>query len=113
MKYLKNLIAEYYAFIISAALNLLAWIWIFIKIPHTNLPFIVHYNVFFGRDILGERQMLFAAPFLGLVAILINFFIFRVLKPGHDILARFSAVSTLAIQCIVLAAAWIVIWINS
>lgn len=70
--YLRNSIG---AWLVSLSLffNLVNWIVLKIFIKPFDLPIILHYNVYFGVDIMGDWKESFFSPILGLFLFLINF----------------------------------------
>lgn len=47
-------------------LNILNWIILWIWIEPVDLPIILHYNVYFGVDVLGNWSQVFFSPILGI-----------------------------------------------
>lgn len=112
----------------SVLLNASAWAWIALAVPVVDFPVLVSYNIFWQQDILGERPMLFAAPLLGAVILVINALLIIMLKrvplPSafggaagqageNGFLSTLLAASTLGLQGVILAAAWFVIKVNT
>ena len=65
--------------------NILAWVfsvYIYNQVSH-NLV-VLHYNVNFGIDLVGDRSQLFVLPILGIVIMLVNFILLTVFsKSSH------------------------------
>jgi hypothetical protein len=59
--------------ILTLIANLADWISLKLFIKPVDFPIILHYNVYFGVDMLGSWKQAFALPFLGLVLFIINF----------------------------------------
>ena len=57
------------------ALNLANWIAIWFFLRDSNLEIILHYNVYFGVDRMGNFQQAYLLPLSGLILLLINFFL--------------------------------------
>lgn len=55
--------------------NLANWAALKIFIQPVDLPIILHYNVYFGVDMLGDWKNLFLLPSVGLILFLTNFFL--------------------------------------
>lgn len=101
-------------FILAALLNIASWAWILVNFSSISFPAIVHYNVFFGRDLLGERIMLLASPILGTIVLAINFLLFRLLEKSNQVFLSFAvSATTLGLQALVLLTARIVILVNT
>lgn len=69
--------------------------WFFVIVTHRSLAdslAILHYNVIFGIDKIGEPISLFQLPIIGLLLIIVNFFVSVLLirkreqTPGHFLL---------------------------
>ena len=115
----------------SVLLNASAWAWIALAVPVVDFPVLVSYNIFWQQDILGERPMLFAAPLLGAVILVINVLLIIMLKRvplssafggatgqagqagQNGFLSALLAASTLGLQVVILAVAWLVIKVNT
>lgn len=101
-------------FVLAAALNIASWAWILTNFSSVSFPAIVHYNIFFGRDILGERIMLLAPPVLGTAILIINFFLFRLLEKAERTFLSFAVSGmTLGLEILVLLAVRIVVLVNT
>jgi len=64
-------------FIISIVLNLILWAGLYYKIQpfsylteYGTIP--LHYNLYFGIDLLGKWYTAFVLPFFGLIVIIVN-----------------------------------------
>lgn len=58
---------------LSVFSNVCNWTALLIFIKPVDLPVILHYNVYFGVDMIGNWKETFVSPLLGLFIILINF----------------------------------------
>jgi len=61
--------------IASLLINLIIWVVLFVRIKPTQFPIVLHYNIYFGTDLLGHWQQVFALPLIGLIIISINAFL--------------------------------------
>jgi len=98
---------------ISAVLNLTSWLWIYFKIPAGAFPFILHYNIYFGRDLLGDRWQLFRAPFTGLAVMAVNFAVAWVVLTKDRFLAWMILAATIALEALLVYASGVIVSINS
>jgi hypothetical protein len=121
----------FYLFLIASALNILTWFWLENAIPATNFPVIVSYNLFWQQDVLDERLMIFTAPLLGAVVLVLNIALWIILrgtdrssspaeelaskhvKAGNVFLAKLLAIATIGLELLVLAIAWFLIRVNT
>lgn len=53
-------------------LNIASWIMLFIFVKPNDLPIVLHYNVYFGVDVIGDWRQVFLLPAIGLVFMIIN-----------------------------------------
>jgi hypothetical protein len=73
-EYIKNKI-NFRLTLLSVVANLTNWAILAIFIKPTANKIILHYNVYFGVDAMGNWKSVFILPAIGLVLILINFFL--------------------------------------
>jgi len=64
-------------FIISAlltaiALNIILWIILYLKIKPSEYPIPLHYNIFFGVDLMGGYTKVYTLPGIGILILLFN-----------------------------------------
>lgn len=59
------------ALFLNLANGLILWIWI----EPVDLPIVLHYNVYFGVDVLGDWKEVFFSPLLGWLFLLLNGFL--------------------------------------
>lgn len=72
-EFFKNPIVHWTS-IAGAFLNLANWVLLAVFIRPSDY-LILHYNVYFGYDVVGDWRQVFFIPSLGLVFLLINFFL--------------------------------------
>lgn len=62
--------------LLSLAINIAQWVVLYIFVPQpapeSNFGVILHYNIYFGVDLIGEWYKIFYIPATGLACILIN-----------------------------------------
>ena len=61
-----------WVFIASLALNLGNWLFIAFFIRPVDFLIILHYNVYFGVDVIGSWWQMYFVPFIGLLILLVN-----------------------------------------
>lgn len=71
--------------IITLVINILAWVGSYFlnSIIDTNLA-VLHYNVVFGIDLIGDANQLYLTPLIGAVVLIINIFLGALLKDSRD-----------------------------
>lgn len=62
--------------IIIIGINLLNWLFVFIiNINVSQNLVVLHYNIDFGVNLIGDAKQIYIIPFMGLIIILINLFL--------------------------------------
>jgi hypothetical protein len=74
LDYFKSSIALW-LIVLSLIFNLTDWIVLGIFIKPVDFPIILHYNVYFGVDMMGNYRLVFVLPLIGLAIFLVNFFL--------------------------------------
>lgn len=97
----------------SLVVNLAIWIGLKVFIKPVDLPIILHYNVYFGVDMLGNWTQVFILPVLGLILFLINFSLaIHFYEQKERIASHILLMATMMLQLSLLVAAISVIIIN-
>lgn len=111
-EYFKSHIVRWLLLLIGVA-NLANWAALKIFIQPVDLPIILHYNVYFGVDMLGNWKNLFLLPAVGLFLFLINFFLSIYFYRRKERIASYLLlIATLMIQLSLLVASVSAIIIN-
>jgi hypothetical protein len=98
--------------LISVA-NLANWAALGIFIQPVDLPIIIHYNVYFGVDMLGDWKNLFLMPAVGLFLFLVNCLLSLYFYQRKERIASYLLlIATLMIQLSLIVASVSVIIIN-
>jgi len=58
--------------VLSFIANIADWVIIATLIKPVNFPIILHYNVYFGADFIGDYRQAYLLPAIGLILIMIN-----------------------------------------
>ena len=61
--------------IMSGIANLANWIGLAVFVKPVDYPIILHYNVYFGVDMLGDWRQVFILPGIGLLFFIANFYL--------------------------------------
>ncbi|MAF13962.1 MAG: hypothetical protein CMI53_03645 [Parcubacteria group bacterium] len=88
------------------------FLWIFLVWQVKSFPDLIslHYNIYFGIDLLGSKYQLFLLPVLGLIFFFINLLIGSMVYTKEKILSYFlSGASTLSQFIFLIAVAFITI----
>lgn len=92
----------YWPFLISLFLNILVWVILLIKVPISSAGIPLHYNIYFGIDWFGSWIMIFSYPLIGILIVLINFFISLKLQLKEVFLTKLIGFLNILIQLILL-----------
>ena len=82
----------------SLILNVGLFLFFLFFIRQSNVPIVLHYNVNWGVDILGEVKSIFILPIAGMVIFLLNGFLAVNLWKKNKTLSYFFTAVTLLIQ---------------
>ncbi|MFA6973860.1 MAG: hypothetical protein WC238_03965 [Parcubacteria group bacterium] len=97
----------------SLVANLIIWFGLKIFIVPVDLPIILHYNVYFGVDMLGDWRQVYILPLLGLILLIINLSLaLHFYSQKERIASHILLMATLMLQLSLLVAAISVIIIN-
>jgi len=99
---LKKLLADKLSAVLLAValfFNILAWVGSYFlnNLIGPDLA-VLHYNVVFGIDLVGDAGQLYLTPLLGLVVLIINFLLGALLKDNRD---RLIAMMLLSVALLV------------
>jgi len=64
-----------YLMSVALLINIGEWLYLWFKIPRTSGTIFLHYNIFFGIDLIGSWYQIYIMPLSALSIILINFYI--------------------------------------
>lgn len=98
--------------VLSLSLNLLIWVLLYLKIPRNMESVILHYNIYFSIDLIGEWYRVFILPTAGLVILFINSFLSYIIYKQSRLAAYLLAGSILALHFFLLTASLAIIFIN-
>lgn len=111
-EYFRSHIVRWLLLFIGVA-NLANWAALKIFVQPVDLPIILHYNVYFGVDMLGGWKNLFLLPAVGLILFLVNFFLSLYFYRRKERIASYLLlIATLIIQLSLIVASVSVIIIN-
>lgn len=70
-------------------LNAANWVFLAFFIHPVNFNIILHYNVYFGVDLIGDWWQTYILPSMGIVFLLINFFLARQFYRNRERIASY------------------------
>lgn len=98
---------------LALIINLLLAFLLYTEIEHSGLPIYLHYNVYFGVDLIGDWTQVFILPAAGLFIWIVNLSLAYLLYIKEKILSYFLAAAVLLASVFIFIAGLLVIWINS
>ncbi len=99
----------YLSFLFSLCLNLICWIYLFLKIKPQENPIYLHYNIYSGVDLIGVWYWIFYLPTFGFLILLANFVISKFLYSRIIILSYLTQWLTLFLQIVLLIATLLIV----
>lgn len=106
---------SYVVFILlfSALLNLINWAYLLLNRIGGDYPVILHYNLFFGVDFLGDYNLVFLVPFSGVLVFILNSLLGHVFYKGEKLAAYMLTINIFIMQCFLLLASYLIVAVNS
>ncbi|MFH1668118.1 MAG: hypothetical protein ABH884_03820 [Candidatus Komeilibacteria bacterium] len=99
-KYLKTKSAIIIYFSLALILNILCWLWLALLIKPSGNTVPLHYNIYFGIDLIGAGWQLYYQPLFGFIIILTNL-ILAIIKRAVNGLVVYLALISLFCQIII------------
>ncbi len=93
-------------------LNLGLWFWLFWQSRSFTDLITLHYNIYFGIDLLGPWYQIFLLPALGSLFLVLNVFLTAIVYKKEKILGYFLMVASSFSQVIFILAAIFIIFVN-
>lgn len=100
-------------FSLSVLLNIIIWIFLIQNQKENSHPIILHYNLFFGVDHLGNYEKIYLIPIAGLIVIIINSILGHLLYLKEKLAVYFLIFIVFIIQIFLLIDSYLIIKINS
>ena len=99
--------------VLSLLLNISLWIYFFQNKKESDYPIILHYNLIFGVDYLGDYEKIYLISFIGLILILFNSVLGCILYNKEKLASYFLVFNTLVVQIFLIVAGYLIVGINS
>jgi len=100
------------ALVLSFLTNISLWIFLFKNQKSSELPVILHYNLFFGVDCLGEYNEIYLIPIIGVIIIIINTILGYLLYEREKLASYFLAFNIFIVQIFLLLAGYLIVKVN-
>ena len=102
----------FFSFALALLANAGMWFVIWRIVKPTDQPMILHYNVYFGIDAIGDWRNVFLMPALALAFLLVNVVLSRFFYYKERLISYLFALMALVIQCLMAVGLGSVILIN-
>lgn len=108
---LKNKFASF-AFLFSLLSNIAIWLLLYIFIKQSNETTLLHYNIYFGVDLIGNWYNVYLIPLSGIVIILVNYILGAIMYLKKSVIFYLAIGFTMPIQILLGIAAVLIILQN-
>ncbi len=99
-------------FALSCLVNISLWIFLFKNQKSSELPVILHYNLFFGVDYLGGYNEIYLIPTVGAIIIITNTILGCLLYKKERLASYFLTFNIFIVQSFLLLAGYLIVEIN-
>ncbi len=99
-------------FALSCLVNVSLWMFLFKNQKSSELPVILHYNLFFGVDYLGGYNEIYLIPIVGVIVIIINTILGYLLYERERLASYFLTFNIFIVQSFLLLAGYLIVEIN-
>jgi len=94
-------------------INILSWLYIFINIRPQDEPIFLHYNIYYGVDLIGDwYQIYFYLPLIAIIIFFINIFISYILYKRDEKLTYLIQGLNIFLQLSVLISTYLIVQQN-
>lgn len=97
---------------LSVVINLVIWLLFWSKISRRDEMVFLHYNIYFGIDLIGEWYKVFLIPLSGVFIIIANSFLALTLFARSKFISYLLFITSFLCQVILIIASLAIIWIN-
>ena len=87
---------------LSFCINIITWLVILTQIHPTSEIIPLHYNIYYGPDIVGKGYYLYLLPLVGLAILGINYFFYKYAKTREEFAAKTAVSVALVLQVLIL-----------
>ncbi len=109
--YFKDKIIKY-NLIASLILNILLWVLFYFRIPIQIEPLILRYNIYVGINLIGNWYSVFNFSLIGLLIIILNFVLAKIIYKKDKLLAHFLIITALICQIVLLIWGVVIVMVN-
>ncbi|MBU0612782.1 hypothetical protein KKB10_02075 [Patescibacteria group bacterium] len=98
--------------LISLLLNLGMWVILYIFIKPSPEPIYLHYNIYFGIDLIGEWYKIYLIPLTGLIVILVNYLAGVIMYSSKRVLSYLVVIFAIPVNLFLALSAILLAFIN-
>lgn len=98
--------------LISLLLNLGMWVILYIFIKPSHEPIYLHYNIYFGIDLIGEWYKIYLIPLTGLIVILVNYLAGVIMYSSKRVLSYLVVIFAIPVNLFLALSAILLAFIN-
>lgn len=102
----------FFSLVLAILANAGMWAVIFFTVESTDRPVILHYNIYFGVDYVGDWRAVYFMPALALLIFLINLILSRFFYYKERMVSYLFAAMALLIQLLMMVGVGSIILIN-
>ena len=96
----------------SLVLNIITFLYIFYKIHPGNKTLALRYNILVGVEWYGEGKNLYLVPGIGLIVLIINFYLYKAFRDNKNFLAPLTVFVTICAELILLSSVLLLAKVN-
>ncbi|MBU2236256.1 MAG: hypothetical protein ABIF80_01160 [Patescibacteria group bacterium] len=96
----------------SLLLNLGIWVILYIFIKPSHEPIYLHYNIYFGIDLIGEWYKIYLIPLTGLIVILVNYLAGVIMYSSKRVLSYLVVIFAIPVNLFLALSAILLAFIN-
>lgn len=97
---------------LSAIINLAMWGFLYANRIESDYPIILHYNLFFGVDLLGDYDMVFLLPLIGAILFLLNSLLAQFFYKIERLASYILTLNILTIQTLLMISSYLIVKTN-
>jgi hypothetical protein len=102
----------FFSAVLAVFVNIGIWMSLFLIMPKTDQPIILHYNIYFGVDAIGSGKTAYLMPALALVMFIINLILSRFFYYKEKFVSYLFAAMGLLVQFLMVVGAGSILLIN-
>lgn len=98
-----------YALGVGLFINLVGWAYLLINVRPQENPIFLHYNIYYGVDLIGDWYQIFLMPLAGSIVFLVHLVLSRELYSRDRVLGYILIGITIVLEIIILGASYLLL----